>query len=33
MGNLESYKEYIESLPIADNPETFGMHENANITF
>ncbi|XP_029013318.1 dynein axonemal heavy chain 6 isoform X2 [Betta splendens] len=31
--NLEEYKNYIESLPIIDNPEVFGMHENANLTF
>lgn len=31
-GNLESYKEYIMSLPLNDNPEVFGMHENAEIS-
>ncbi|RYH31858.1 hypothetical protein EON65_01740 [archaeon] len=24
---------YFESLPISDDPEVFGMHENANVTF
>lgn len=24
---------YIESLPIFDKPEIFGMHDNANIAF
>ena len=24
---------YIRSLPINDNPELFGLHDNANITF
>ncbi|XP_027139394.1 dynein heavy chain 6, axonemal [Larimichthys crocea] len=30
---LEQYKKYIESLPIIDDPEIFGMHENANLAF
>ncbi|XP_070782457.1 dynein axonemal heavy chain 6 [Enoplosus armatus] len=30
---LEQYKKYIESLPILDDPEVFGMHENANLAF
>lgn len=30
---LEEYKRYIESLPIIDDPEVFGMHENANLAF
>ncbi|KOB72814.1 Dynein heavy chain 6, axonemal, partial [Operophtera brumata] len=30
---LEVYKEYMESLPAVENPEVFGMHENANIAF
>uniref|UniRef100_A0A4W6E6H0 Dynein axonemal heavy chain 6 n=1 Tax=Lates calcarifer TaxID=8187 RepID=A0A4W6E6H0_LATCA len=30
---LEKYKKYIESLPIIDDPEVFGMHENANLAF
>jgi dynein heavy chain len=32
-GTIESYREYIETLPLIDNPEVFGMHENANITY
>ena len=24
---------YLEPLPLADDPEVFGMHENANVTF
>lgn len=32
-GNLGSYINYIESLPLAADPEIFGMHENANLTF
>ncbi|XP_067440238.1 dynein axonemal heavy chain 6 [Thunnus thynnus] len=30
---LEQYKKYIESLPIIDDPEVFGMHDNANLAF
>ncbi|KAI3352270.1 hypothetical protein L3Q82_005249 [Scortum barcoo] len=30
---LDQYKKYIESLPIIDDPEVFGMHENANLAF
>uniref|UniRef100_A0A8C3AFB1 Dynein axonemal heavy chain 6 n=1 Tax=Cyclopterus lumpus TaxID=8103 RepID=A0A8C3AFB1_CYCLU len=30
---LEQYKTFIESLPIIDDPEVFGMHENANLAF
>ncbi|KAA8595375.1 hypothetical protein FQN60_012510 [Etheostoma spectabile] len=30
---LEQYKKYIESLPLIDDPEVFGMHENANLAF
>jgi len=29
----EQIREYIELLPTFDDPEVFGMHENANITF
>ena len=32
-GVLDSYRQYIDSLPLVDNPEVFGMHENANITY
>uniref|UniRef100_G3Q373 Dynein heavy chain AAA lid domain-containing protein n=1 Tax=Gasterosteus aculeatus TaxID=69293 RepID=G3Q373_GASAC len=30
---LEQYKKYIESLPTIDDPEVFGMHENAHLAF
>ena len=32
-GNLNSYREYIEGLPLQDNPEVFGLHDNANISY
>ncbi|CAG5125810.1 unnamed protein product, partial [Candidula unifasciata] len=31
--SIASFKNYIESLPIIDEPEIFGLHENANIAF
>ncbi|KAJ8245285.1 hypothetical protein GJAV_G00269100 [Gymnothorax javanicus] len=31
--SLREYKEYIENLPLIDDPEVFGMHENANLAF
>ena len=33
IGTVESYRNYIESLPLTDDPEVFGMHENANIAY
>jgi dynein heavy chain len=30
---LNDYQNYIESLPLTDEPEIFGMHENANEAF
>ena len=30
---LDDYRQYIEKLPLRDEPEIFGMHENANIAF
>lgn len=32
-GSFSHYKRYLESLPHHDNPEIFGMHANANITY
>mmetsp|Transcript_42213 Transcript_42213/g.49043 ORF Transcript_42213/g.49043 Transcript_42213/m.49043 type:complete len:96 (-) Transcript_42213:915-1202(-) len=32
-GNRQSYIDYIESLPLNDEPEVFGMHQNTNINF
>jgi dynein heavy chain len=32
-GNIDVYKDYIESLPLNDNPEIFGLHDNANINY
>ncbi|KAM9330540.1 dynein axonemal heavy chain 6 [Gastrophryne carolinensis] len=31
--SLQLYKDYIENLPLTDDPEIFGMHENANLAF
>ena len=30
---LKDYREYIEQLPYNDEPEIFGMHDNANLFF
>lgn len=32
-GNLQQTKDYINTLPLEDDPEIFGLHPNANITF
>ena len=32
-GTLQDVKNYIENLPLDDDPEIFGLHTNANITF
>lgn len=32
-GDLNDYKNYINNLPAIDQPEIFGMHENANIVY
>jgi dynein heavy chain len=31
--DLKQYNNYVDSLPLVDPPEIFGMHENANIAF
>ncbi|XP_065911794.1 dynein axonemal heavy chain 6-like [Dysidea avara] len=31
--DIKSYRQYIEQLPYNDDPEIFGMHDNANIAF
>lgn len=33
IGTVESYRDYITTLPLQDDPAVFGMHENANITY
>lgn len=32
-GSIESYKTYIDGLPLQDSPEVFGLHENADISY
>jgi dynein heavy chain len=32
-GSIDIYMNYIDELPMVENPEVFGLHENANITF
>jgi len=32
-GNLQHYRDYIESLPLNDPPEIYGLHGNANIKY
>lgn len=31
--SLQGVRDYFSKLPMVDNPEIFGMHENANVTF
>lgn len=31
--NLQGYTDYINSLPVTDSPEVFGLHGNADITY
>ncbi|XP_037662920.1 dynein heavy chain 6, axonemal isoform X2 [Choloepus didactylus] len=31
--SLQEFKNYIENLPLIDDPEIFGMHENANLAY
>lgn len=30
---LEFFREYVDTLPVIETPEVFGMHDNANIAF
>ena len=32
-GTLTDYRNYIQKLPVVDNPEIFGLHDNANIVY
>jgi dynein heavy chain len=32
-GTLKTYQDYIDTLPLKDEPEVFGMHPNTNINF
>ncbi|XP_069668946.1 dynein axonemal heavy chain 6 isoform X3 [Periplaneta americana] len=31
--SLDNYRDFIDKLPLIEEPEIFGMHENANIAF
>jgi len=31
--NVDAWREYVDSLPLGEQPEVFGMHDNANISF
>lgn len=33
MSLVKSYAKYCEGLPLSEEPEVFGMHDNANISF
>jgi len=33
LGSKQQTLDYFDQLPLADDPEVFGMHENANVTF
>lgn len=30
---LQQYQDFIETFPIIEDPEIFGMHENASISY
>jgi len=32
-GPLQSYKDYVQTLPVSDRPEAFGQHPNADISY
>lgn len=32
-GTIEDYRDYIETLPLNDSPEIYGLHGNANINY
>jgi dynein heavy chain len=32
-GNIQMYRDFIEQLPLNDNPEIFGLNDNANIKY
>jgi len=33
VADVNTYKQYIESLPLNEDPSVFGMNENANIAY
>jgi len=32
-GGIDVFRNYIETFPLQDGPEVFGLHENANISY
>jgi len=32
-GNIDAYRDYIDTLPLNDSPEIYGLHGNANINY
>jgi dynein heavy chain len=33
LNTIEEYRKFIDTLPVNDEPEVFGMHENANLSY
>jgi dynein heavy chain len=31
-GNLQTFRDYVKTLPMNDSPDVFGLHANASIT-
>ncbi|KAG8470448.1 hypothetical protein KFE25_008869 [Diacronema lutheri] len=33
MGDIDTFRRYIEAMPLIDNPEVFGLHTNADLAY